>query len=166
MTFFDAKRRDLVVTSAAKLASCFDNAGRPMAGLRLEIPGDLMDIFRLLSRFGTRLQGKHGEGTKRHVKFDDVENSLYMNIKLPGDETWSRVTPEMAKADLDTTTRAESAKILRRIAVKEGTTGPRQRLMAPVALTSDVAPPTASANAQPKGPRPAARKNWAPPDKL
>ena len=165
VTFVDARKRDRVVTSAAKLASCVDTAGRPTAGLRLEIPGDLLDIFRLLSRFGTRLRAKHGEGTKRHVKFDDVENSLYMNIKLPGDETWSKVTPQMAKADLDSTTRAESAKILRRIAMKEGTTGPRQRLMAPAATSSEGTPPTAPVNATQKGPGPAVRKNWAPPDK-
>ena len=126
--FADARKRDMVVTSAAKLASRIDSTGKPTAGMRLEIPENLMDVFRLLSRFGTRLRAKHGEGTRRHVKVDDMEASLYMNIKLPGDESWSKVTPEMARTDLEANTRAESAKILRRIAAKDSPVGPRQRL--------------------------------------
>lgn len=69
-----------MTSSAAKLAACIDGAGHPTAGIRLEIPDELMDTFRLLSRFGTRLRARHGEGTKRHIKFDDQEAGLYMNI--------------------------------------------------------------------------------------
>ena len=86
VTFYCARKRDSLLANAANLATFRDNAGRPTAGVRLEIPVELKDTFRLLSRFGTRLRARHGEGTKRHVKFDDLENSLIMNIKLPGDE--------------------------------------------------------------------------------
>ena len=102
-----------------------------MAGVRLEVPPELDDTFKLLSRFGTRLRARHGEGTRRHIKFDDWEASMYMNIKLPGDEEWSRVTPEMALMDLGETARADSARVLKRIGVT-AISGPRQRLAAPV----------------------------------
>ena len=81
------------MSGAVNIAMHIDAAGQPTAGIRLELLPELMDTFRLLSRFGTRLRARHGEGTKRHVKFDDMEATLYMNIKLPGDESWSRSSP-------------------------------------------------------------------------
>ena len=91
VTFFCHRKRDLVVSNSPSLSKLMDN-GVPTAGIRLEIPDALMWQFRLLSRFGTRIRARHGLGTKRHVKFDDEEGALYMNIKLPGDETRSRVS--------------------------------------------------------------------------
>ena len=87
VTFYSHVKRDAIMSGAVNLATHVDTAGQPTAGLRLELPPELMDTFRLLSQFGTRLRARHGEGTKRHVKFDDMEASLYMNIKLPGDES-------------------------------------------------------------------------------
>ena len=129
VTFYCARKRDSLLANAANLASFRDSAGRPTAGVRLGFPVELDDTFRLLSRFGTRLRARHGEGTKRHVKFDDHESSLIMNIKLPGDEQWSRVTPSMAREDLAKTTREEAATIMKRIS--SNAPGPRQRLAAP-----------------------------------
>ena len=137
VTFFSHVKRDAIMSGAVNLATHIDAAGQPTAGIRLELPPELMDTFRLLSRFGTRLRARHGDGTKRHVKFDDMEASLYMNIKLPGDESWSRVSPQTAKADLDKATRTESADILRRIAAPAApTSGPRGRLAAPTGNTT------------------------------
>ena len=132
VTFFCPRKRDIVVSSSPNLSNLMEN-GVPTAGLRLEIPEELMGQFRLLSRFGTRLRARHGAGTKRHVKFDDVDGSLFMNIKLPGDESWSRITVETARIDLDRTSRDESAKLLKRIHAKPLPTrrpmdGPRERL--------------------------------------
>ena len=135
VTFHETRKRDTVTSSAARLATCIDGAGRPTEGIRLEIPDELMDTFRLLARFGTRLRAKHGEGTKGHIKFDDHEAGLYMNIKLPGDETWSRVTPLMAKADMDWDARVEATRVLRRIAAKGAVSGPRERLAIPTTTT-------------------------------
>ena len=99
--FTDVRKRDLAVVSSVNLADRVDSSGKPTTGIRLEIPPELTDTFRLLSRFGTRLRARHGVGTKRHVKFDDYAGSLFTNIKLPGDTTWTRVTPEMARRDLE-----------------------------------------------------------------
>ena len=165
VTFFCPRKRDMLMSGTPNLASFTDSAGRPTAGLRLEIPKELDPTFRLLSRFCTRLRARHGVGTKRHVKFDDFEASLYINVKLPGDTEWSRVSPAMAKADLDQSSREENAGILKRLANSGNPTldGPRKRLAAPplarpatVALTSET---TAAGAAATSGVRP---RTWVP----
>ena len=122
VTFFCPRKRDMLMSGTPNLASFTDSAGRPTAGLRLEIPKELDPTFKLILRFGTRLRARHGEGTKRHVRFDDFEASLYINVKLPGDTEWSRVSPALAKADLDQSSREETAGILKRLAVSVNST--------------------------------------------
>ena len=131
VTFYCQRKRDTILAQVSNLSTYVDSAGKPTAGVRLEIPPELDDTFRLLSRFGTHLRARHGDGTRRHIKFDDTEASMFMNVKLPGDEEWSRVTPEMAKIDLGETARADSARVLKRIGTPAAS-GPRQRLAAPV----------------------------------
>ena len=130
VTFFCHRKRDVLMSGVSNLASRTDRSGKPTAGVRPEIPTELEDTFRLLARFGTRMRARHGEGTRRHIKFDDITASLYTNIKLPGDEAWSKVTADMARRNLDNTTRAESADIMARLATtnrKGAITGPSQR---------------------------------------
>lgn len=55
VTFCDSRRRYLVISHSLNLADMVDSEGRPTAGVRLEIPGELMDTIRLLSRFLARL---------------------------------------------------------------------------------------------------------------
>ena len=50
-------------SSSLVLRSTFDGEGKPTAGIRLELPPELLDTVRLLSRFGTRLRARHGVGT-------------------------------------------------------------------------------------------------------
>ena len=135
VTFACPRVREMVVSSSPNLSNLMDK-GVPTAGLRLEIPDELMGQFCLLSRFGTRLRARHGVGTKRHVKFDDLDGSLYMNIKLPGDDSWSKITTETARIDMEKTAKDESTLVLQRIHAKPLPTsrmdkGPRQRLAVP-----------------------------------
>ena len=131
VVFRDKKVRDLVMSHSVNLAGSVDGRGKPTAGTRIELPPELRDTFRLLSRFGTRLRARHGEGTKRHVKFDDFEGSLYVNIKLPGDESWTRISPEMARVDLERSMKEENMKNQNRLAAKL-LPGPRERLNFPM----------------------------------
>ena len=160
VTFKDRKKRDLVMVNSVNLARCVDSDGKPTAGTRLEIPPELMDTFRLLSRFGMRLRARHGEGTRRHVKFDDHLGSLYSNIKLPGDSSWTRVSPEMAQEDLAMSMKEENAGIQRRLAVKL-IPGPRQRLGLPMTGLNSAAP--AKPAPVPASSRPGKRPRWAAP---
>ena len=158
--FFDKRKRDVVFTYAKHLGSSFDAEGRPTAGLRLEIPPELDDTFRLLSRFGTRLPARHGDGTRRHIKFDDYGGSLYANVKLPGDTSWTRVTPAMAKEDLEASHREENTRHQKRLASKL-VPGPRERLGRPMPV---VAVTTNSEGIRIVGaPAPGKRPRWAGP---
>ena len=70
------------------------------------------------------------------MKFDDLDGSLYMNIKLPGDDSWSKITTETARIDMGKTAKDESTLVLQRIHAKPLPSsrmdkGPRQRLAAP-----------------------------------
>ena len=94
--FRDVALRDTVMGTASKLATFMDRDGRATAGIRIEVPPRLQQSFRVLFKYGSNLRARHGAGTKRHVKFCDVEQSLYLNVKLPGDEQWSRVSLEVA----------------------------------------------------------------------
>ena len=98
--FRAVETRDMVMGASSKLAPYVDNSGRPTAGLRLEVPSHLRATFGTLYKYGQSLRLRHGQGTRRHVKFDDLERTLYLNVKLPGDTAWSRVSLEIARRGL------------------------------------------------------------------
>ena len=160
--FFDKRKRDDVFANATNLATAVDKEGTPTAGLRLEVPRELEDTFRLLSRFGTRLRARHGQGTRRHVKFDDFCGSLYANIKLPGDTSWTKVTPAMALEDLERSMREENQLNQTRMAAKL-LPGPRERLGRPLPVVAVTAGPSGIrvVGAPPAGKRP----RWSVPDR-
>lgn len=68
------------------------------AGIRMEIPPHLLMTHRLLNMFGFNLKQKHGRDTRRIIKFDMIEQSLYLAYKIPGSEIWHDVTLTMAKS--------------------------------------------------------------------
>ena len=162
--FKDTRTRDMVMLSSVNLATCVGPDGKPTAGTRLELPEELKDTFRLLSRFGTRLRARHGVGTKRHVKFDDYSGSLYTNVKLPGDTSWTKVTPEMAASDLEASLSEENALNQKRLAAKL-IPGPRERLQRPIIDgKAPPAPRTRTATPSDRGPGPSGKRpRWAGP---
>lgn len=100
--------RDTVIGSSSKLAGKVDSTGRPTAGIRIEIPPHLKAAFNVLNHFGQQLRTRHGIGTCRHVKFDDMDRSLYLNIRLPGEDGWSRVDLEFARRGMKIRRRIDS----------------------------------------------------------
>ena len=170
VTFFDKQQRDLVVSNSPSLANKIDRDGRPTAGIRMEVPPELEDTFRLLHRFGARLRARHGAGTKRHIKFDDFEGSLYTNIKLPGDSAWTKVTPAMAREDLGASLREENSNTQKRLASKL-VPGPRERLGRPMEAVRMALPARVRGTPPPIAPDPAGpgpvgkRPRWSAPDR-
>ena len=164
VTLFSQEARDAILMSAKNLAGEVGPSGLPLAGVRLEIPPELDDTFRLLNRFGARLRARHGEGMKRHISFDDFNASLFSIVKLPGDTKWTRVTPHMARQDLDASFREEELTNQKRLAVKL-LPGPRERLSRPLPA-GDGRPPSTevmstSAGPSTSGQRP--RPKWGAP---
>ena len=139
IVFKNKEKRDLLLVNSVNLSEMVGSDGRPTAGTRLEIPEELMDEFRLHTRFGMRLRARHGPGNKRHVKFDDFSGKLYSNIKLPGDVQWTRVTSQMARDDLNMSMAEENRANQKRLAAKP-LPGPRERLQrAPTNATRTLA---------------------------
>ena len=163
--FYEKQKRDMVMTSSAPaLANKVDREGKPTAGIRLEVPAELGDTFRLLSRFGTRLRARHGAGTKRHIKFDDFCGSMYANVKLPGDLNWTRITPEMAREDMAASLREENVLTQKRLASKL-VPGPRERLSRPLPEIRAATGPVRIAGSDPSVAGPLGKRpRWSVPD--
>ena len=113
--FTDVAARDTVMGSSSKLSTCFDGERRPTARIRIEVPKFLTGTFGLLRKYGETLRGRHGEGTKRHVKFDDSFLTLYLNVKLPGELRWTRVSDDFARKSLKEWDKRSSSDMDRRL---------------------------------------------------
>ena len=100
VVFVLASTRDMVMGASAKLAPYVDGSGKPTAGIRIQVPSALKSHFGVLFRYGQVLRTRHGIGFRRHIKFNDIDRALFLNVKLPGDETWSRVSYEVARRGL------------------------------------------------------------------
>ena len=96
ITFFELEDRDTVTSYARNLSEAIDSKGQPKAGLRMDIPAHLMSVFKTLESYGRQLRMKYGEDFKRHVRFDDTDRSLFLNVRFPGEDTWSRISPDLA----------------------------------------------------------------------
>ena len=120
VTFKEMHTRDQVMGAAAMLSTYMDANGRATAELRMQVPLCLQSHFRILFKFGQSLRMRHGQGTRRHIKFDDALRGLYLNVKLPGDEHWSRVSVEVARRGLNARAAIEDGEIERRLDI----TGP------------------------------------------
>ena len=126
--FKDVPTRDLVMGSASKLAPFMDDSGRATAGMRIEVPASLQQHFRVLFKYGQGLRARHGPGTRRHVKFCDLNRTLFLNVKLPGDDRWSKVSLDMARRGLQAKETLNDDQLERRLDITgPAREGPRQR---------------------------------------
>lgn len=113
--FRDVSTRDNVLGASSKLAAYVDQSGKPTAGIRIEVPRRLRSSFSILYKYGQKLRLRHGVGTRRHVKFDDLDKTLFLNVRLPGDEAWSRVSIELARKGLRTREMLNNDELERRL---------------------------------------------------
>lgn len=73
---------------------------------------------------------------------------MFTNVKLPGDENWTKITPEMAKEGLAASMREENLLTQRRLAAKL-IPGPRERLSRLMSDVQITASPLASRTQNP-----------------
>ena len=96
-----SQQRDMIQSYAPNLASA-----QGLAGIRRDIPVHLGGLFRLFESHAAALRAQYGT-VKRAVRFDDVEKSLYMDIKLQ-DTDWHRVSAsEIREAETQRKKRAK-----------------------------------------------------------
>ena len=69
---------------------------RHQAGIRLALPDFLVPTFKLLEHEGFQIVRRR-PGTRRSIKFNDLNQSLVMDVKLPG-SSWVRITPDQVQA--------------------------------------------------------------------
>lgn len=92
ITFADVESRDTIKSYASGLA-----AAKGQAGLRLDIPPCLKGSFRILNEHGIAMIKIYGREVKRSIRFDDRNDDLMMDIKLPTSTTWHNITIEQAR---------------------------------------------------------------------
>ena len=129
IVFRENHYRDTVLGAVSKLSDCIDANGKPTAGVRIEVPSHLLPTFRTLFKYGSNLRARHGPGTRRHVKFDDLERTLFLNVKLPGDPTWSVVSADVAKRGLKARAILTDEQLERRFDITGPLAPPRPRAM-------------------------------------
>ena len=88
VTFLSKEERDYVKAAGPKLA------GQSEAGMAIHVPGHLLDNLAALNGVGYNIKMKH-EGVKRTVRFDDIQQDIYMDIFVGGN--WKKITPTKAK---------------------------------------------------------------------
>lgn len=145
--FKDATIRDMVIGSASKLSAFIGSDGKATAGMRMEVPPRLQQTFRVLFKYGQNLRARHGPGTRRHVKFCDLDRTLYLNVKLPQDDNWSKVSIEVAMRGMKAKRSIDDGQLERRLDI----TGPIADARPRAASTSNP-PPSSAASAWPRRP--------------
>ena len=94
VSFRDASERDFYFSKARNLAAYRDDQGNPTAAMRIDIPPFLMSTFRMLNDHGHDIRKAHGTDTRRYIKFDEANLSLYLEIRLPNQVKWTRIKPD------------------------------------------------------------------------
>ena len=93
--FKDIETRDMIHSYAPNLA---DKRGE--AGMRLEVPSHLLGQFKSLERYGRHLKGIHGQQMRWHIKYDDSELNMFLNVKLSEDDKWNKVDFTTAREEI------------------------------------------------------------------
>ena len=97
--FVDNYSRDRVFACGPRLAGYRDSSNKPTCGIRLHIPGHLMSQFKLLESFGATMRNQHNNEVKKHIKFDELNRCLYIQIKHERDREWVDFSVEQARIE-------------------------------------------------------------------
>ena len=95
--FSDTESRDFVLSHAKNLADHKDTAGKPTAGVRIEVPNALLNTKRDFEQYGYALRNELGSDFKRNIRYDDANRTLVMDVKYPGNVKWERITFDQAQ---------------------------------------------------------------------
>ena len=93
-------KRGTHVASYARNLGEFVQDGKPTATFRHEIPTYLSGTHKTFVQYGYAMANKYGKNFRRNVRFDDVTQSLCMDVKMPGTEKWITVSHDRVLADL------------------------------------------------------------------
>ena len=93
----EVQQRDMVFRHASNLSVWREGKhASDSAGIRLHVPTHLLGKFNTFNQHGFALRAKYGQGLKRHIRFEDTEMDLVMDVKLPEQDEWFRVDYQFA----------------------------------------------------------------------
>ena len=90
--FANVESRDAIKSYASGLA-----AAKGAAGLRLDVPPCLKGSFKILNEYRIAMIRIYGKEVKHNIHFDDRNEDLMMDIKLPTSATWHNTTIDQAR---------------------------------------------------------------------
>ena len=93
----DPRTRDFLASKGRMLSTYVDNARRPTAGFRMDIPDYLAKDYKILEDYAFRMREAHGRDTRKSIRYDDNGYTIYLDLKLPGSMSWLRITPDLAR---------------------------------------------------------------------
>ena len=134
VTFVDVATRDTVFSYASNLARFRSDPDPP--GIRLEYPSFLTGAFRTLERYGLLMKAKFGPQLKRSIKFDDSSMSLLIDVLIPGDSTWTKVSLELARDAVEKEKAIETNRTRNRLDSLPGREQDQPSPVTPIASTS------------------------------
>ena len=149
ITFRDMEDRDYVASKSVNLAKQRDSKGKPLAGIRMDVPTFLMPTFKDLNNYAYIVRRRHGKEARTYVKFDDSEMSLYLEVKLPRAERGLKISPTHAKESIVEWTSSELRELQRDIRSSHSVN------LIPLGLRSDRADCSQGASTSPQ--------QWIPP---
>ena len=76
----------------------------------MEIPAHLHDTFRTLDNHGHLLKTKYGSELRRHIRFNDENLSLHLEVRKKNGDRWERIYPEQAACERKERERREKKK--------------------------------------------------------
>ena len=97
VVFGDKYSRDVIAAHGKNLKDYVNDRGQPTLGMRIQYPDHLGEDFRLLEWYGAELRKMKGPGTRRSIRFNDEDGTIYTDVQLPNTDRWHRVTTEMAR---------------------------------------------------------------------
>ena len=89
--------RDFIFGQGPKLASYVTEDGKPTAGFRVDVPDYLGAEWKLLDDLGFQLKRENGPGTRKYIKHDDYNYGFFLEIRLPGASSWTKISPDIAQ---------------------------------------------------------------------
>ena len=88
--------RDFLSNQGFKLAG-YKKEGKPTAGFRIDVPDFLGAEYKALDNYAWKMKKIHGKETRKHIKFDDQAHSLVLELKLPGEYEYLKISPSLAR---------------------------------------------------------------------
>ena len=132
----------------------------------------MMTAFKTLEAYGYYLKNEHREDVKKYIKFDEFDESLYLQVKHTKDDDWVTFTPEQAKRELNLKNdRKVQRSHLYKTPTTRSSTTPTTRRSPPTLRTRDNAStyPAGRMNKEDSTPMDTGdelqrkKRNWAPP---